>query len=192
MNHLIVYSHPNSTSFNRAILDTVVAESKLKGHNIQIRDLYALNFNPVLSSADLAAVEGGQVSDDIRIEQEFIRNADVITFIFPIWWTQMPALLKGYIDRVFSYGFAYTYTDRISEGLLKGKKVFVFNTQNTPEALYEAKGMYQSLKQTTDDGIFRFCGMTVMEHRFFAAVPWVTSHERAQMIEQVKRDIRIL
>ena len=107
MRHLVVTAHPNTKSFNHSVAQTYVATLEERKHRVQCRDLYATNFNPVMSARDLAALGHGRASKDIRDEQAAIRRADVLTFISPLWWSGFPAMLKGYFDRVFCAGFAY-------------------------------------------------------------------------------------
>lgn len=189
MNHLIVYAHPHEGSFNNAILDTAVNALKSKGHEVQVRDLNKLGFNPVLSSADTAALREGNPPADIKTEQEFLAKADCITFIYPIWWAGLPAIIKGYVDRTFSYGFAYQYN---SEGgidkLFAGKKGIIINTFGTPSDIYESIGMTNSLKQTSGSGIFEFCGVEVVEQFLFGGVTSVATDEtRKEMLAQVEK-----
>ncbi|WNS42876.1 NAD(P)H-dependent oxidoreductase [Paenibacillus sp. MMS20-IR301] len=188
MNHLIVYAHPHEGSFNHAILDTAVNALKSKGHEVHVRDLNKLGFNPVLTPADTAALREGNAPADIAAEQEFLTKADVITFIYPIWWAGLPAILKGYVDRTFSYGFAYQYNAQGGvDKLFTGKKGVLVNTYGTPGEIYEAIGMNASLKQTSDGGIFEFCGIEVVEHFLFGGVTTVaTDEDRAGMLNQVK------
>lgn len=95
MKHLIVYAHPNPASLNAHFKNTVMETLLAKGDEVLVRDLYAQNFNPVFSLADLQAQRTGSHSDDIKREQEYIAWADTITFVYPIWWTGLPAMLKG-------------------------------------------------------------------------------------------------
>lgn len=118
MNHLIVYAHPRKESFNHAIMETAVQGLQEKGHEVVVRDLYAMEFEPVISNSEIL----GGIGEDIEQEQEYLKWADVIIFIYPIWWTGLPAIVKGYIERVFTYGFAYRYVNGEQMGLLKGKK----------------------------------------------------------------------
>ena len=76
-----------------------------RNENVEVRDLYALKFDPVITENDISSAFQGNYSDDIKIEQEYIRNADKIILIFPIYSSSMPALMKGYIDRVLSQNF---------------------------------------------------------------------------------------
>jgi len=187
MKQLIVYSHPNPLSFNHGILDTLTKALQAKGDEVVVRHLYALKFDPVLKAADFEALHQGGVTDDVKAEQEQVRWADIMTFIYPVWWASMPAVTKGYIDRVFSHGFAYVYDANGPRGLLQGKKVMVISTQGAPEPYYAGNGMFQSMGQTIDDGIFRFCAMEVLGHRYFGEVPTTTPENRAKMLEEVAR-----
>ena len=132
MKHLIVYAHPYSESLNHSILDTTVNALKKNGHEVIVRDLYALDFQPVLKPEDTEAMKAGKTPDDIKTEQEFISEAEAITFIYPIWWTGLPAILKGYVDRVFHMGLLILLVKKVIIKLLKGKKGFIINTHGTP------------------------------------------------------------
>ncbi|ERI91872.1 flavodoxin-like protein [Clostridiales bacterium oral taxon 876 str. F0540] len=189
MKHLIVYAHPYSESFNHAILETTVNALKNNGHEVTVRDLYQLNFQPVLKAEDTAAMRDGRVPDDIKTEQEYIEKADAITLIYPIWWTGLPAILKGYIDRVFSYGFAYAVGNEGIIKLLKGKKGFIINTHGTSKEVYDANGMTAGLKVTSDTGIFDFTGIEPVEHLLFGSVPYVDDAARKDMLKTVENTI---
>lgn len=167
MNTLIIYAHPNPASFSNSIKDTFIESFKAKGHEVTLRDLYAMNFNPILSGNDLQEIHSGGMPSDIKAEQDLITKADNLVFVYPIWWAGLPAMVKGYIDRVLSYGFSYVATENGIEGLLKGKKVIIATPHGTPKAYYEPSGMWKSLSQTQDQGIFEFCGIEVSKHFFF-------------------------
>lgn len=167
MKQLIIYAHPNPKSLNSQFKDTLTKHLELMGSEVVVRDLYQLDFNPVLSLDDMAGQRAGIVSDDVKQEQEFISWADCITFIHPIWWTGLPAMMKGYIDRVFSYGFAYRYDNGIQKGLLVGKQVVIINTHGKSNAEYEEIGMDTALKLTSDKGIYAYSGLEIKKHFFF-------------------------
>lgn len=186
MKHLIVYSHPNPKSFNHAIKETFAEALKKKKHDVHIRDLYTLNFDPVLKASDFELLQKGRVTADVGAEQNEIKWADTITFIFPIWWTGLPARLKGYIDRVFSHGFAFVIDQNGVKGLLTGKKVLILNTTGTPQGMYEQSGMQKSMNQTMDTGIFEFCGMQVVAHKYFSGVTTNSPEERNAMLGEVE------
>ncbi|MCR3758859.1 NAD(P)H-dependent oxidoreductase [Clostridium felsineum] len=178
MNNLIIFAHPNPNSFCKGIVDRVVKTSEENSANVKVRDLYKLGFDSILKPSDFEDLQKGKVSEDIREEQENIKWADVITFVYPVWWAAFPAILKGYIDRVFSYGFAYKHEDGQANGLLKGKKVILICTTGSPSEAYAESGMHNSMKQVADAGIFKFCGIEDVRHTFFGAVPYVSDEMR--------------
>lgn len=189
MKHVIIYAHPNSESFNHAILETTVRALKNKGHEVIVRDLYEIDFQPVLKLQELAAIKAGQIPEDIKIEQDFIAEADAITFIFPIWWTGLPAIIKGYVDRVFSYGFAYAYSESGVNKLLQGKKGLIINTHGTPKEIYDQIGMTAALKITSDVGIFDFTGIEPVEHLLFGNVPRAGEAALKDILKQVEETV---
>ena len=168
MKHLIIYAHPNPQGLNGSLKQLVLKHLIENGHEVKVRDLYELNFNPVLSMENLQGqFMEEKVTEDITLEQEFISWADHITFIYPIWWMGMPAILKGYIDCIFSYGFAYRYDEGIQSGLLTGKQVSIINTHGRSQAYYEKIGMYDAFNLIFDKGTFNYCGMEVKDHIYF-------------------------
>ncbi len=167
MKHLVILGHPSTDSLNKVIHDEIAHLYKKHGHDITVRDLYSMNFNPVLSSKDIQAARSGKVLPDVKTEQDYIKKADVITFIYPLWWTAMPAIVKGYIDRVFSYGFAYAFTPGNDlKKLLKGKKVILINTHGMPADLYQKSGVYDAMNLLTEKHTFEFFGMEVLLHYY--------------------------
>ncbi|WP_028595629.1 NAD(P)H-dependent oxidoreductase [Paenibacillus assamensis] len=189
-NVLVISAHPNSDSFNHGVLDEAVSELQSLGHEIQIRDLYSLQFDPVMTVEDLANSKEGTARGDVLAEQELVQWADMLIVIYPLWWAGLPALLKGYIDRVFAYGFAYAMNDSGLQKLLTGKKALLITTMGNSEAHYRQVGMFEALQKTIDEGIFDFVGIQVLEHRYFESVPTVDDTTRANMLEHVKELIR--
>ncbi|MBS7232389.1 NAD(P)H-dependent oxidoreductase [Flavobacterium psychroterrae] len=167
MKNLIVYAHPNPASLNHFFKQTVFESLQKSGQEIVVRDLNQINFNPVLSLDDMHGQRMGQIANDVKTEQDFITWADRIIFIYPIWWTGMPAIMKGYIDRVFSYGFAYRYDQGVQKGLLTGKQTIIVNSHGKSNAEYVAIGMNKALVLTSDTGIFTYCGLEIEKHFYF-------------------------
>ena len=190
MSYLIVYAHPSPGSFNHAIMETITEELRHMGRGVKIRDLYQMGFNSVLKAEDFALLQRGSVAQDVKEEQELIRSAEVMIFVYPLWWAGMPAMLKGYIERVFTEGFAYRITDGGIAGLLAGKKVFLFTTMGASMEDYEGRGFFKSMGQITDTGIFALCGCEVMGHKYFPSVPYVTDSDRKGMLDEVKDLVR--
>lgn len=186
MKHLIIFSHPNPESFNNAIKKTYEEELTQAGHEVRVRDLYADKFDPVLKASDLEMIQKGSIARDVKQEQEHVEWADVITFIFPMWWQGPPAITRGYIDRVFCNGFAYLEGEKGVEGLLSNKKVIIFCTMAAPVDVYEKTGMLKSIKQILDEGICQFCGIKKVEQKYFGLVTSASDAERKKMLDEVR------
>ncbi|MEL0638784.1 NAD(P)H-dependent oxidoreductase [Marinomonas sp. TI.3.20] len=167
MKNLIILAHPIQNSLNHHLKNTLIKHLNLNGNEVRVRDLYKIDFNPVLSEEDIKKQREGTVSNKIKQEQEHILWADRIIFIYPIWWTGPPAIFKGYIDRVFSYGFAYCYEQGVQKGLLNGKQCSIINTHGKSHTEYEVIGMNKALSLTSDCGIFNYCGLNVKQHLYF-------------------------
>ncbi len=186
MKYLVIYTHPNPKSFNHAILETVIEELDHAGAEYEIRDLCAESFDPLLVNSDLEALQTGITSEDIALEQKMISEADMLILIFPVWWFNMPAILKGYMDRVFSEGFAFEITEKGVSGLLGGRRAAIFNTTGGTRDTYQNYGYGDAFRKCVCEGIFRFCGMEVILQHFLYAVPAVSTEEREKMLEEVR------
>ncbi|OCA77076.1 NAD(P)H dehydrogenase [Chryseobacterium artocarpi] len=186
MKHLIIYAHPNQDSLNAQVKQCIEEILKQYEHEVAVRDLYQLEFDPILSIEDMKGQRNGIVNKLIEKEQEYISWADVVTFIYPIWWTGMPAIMKGYIDRVFSYGFAYRYDQGIQKGLLTGKQAIILNTHGKSHEEYSAIGMDKALLLTSDKGIYTYCGFQIKEHFFFDKADRATPEAVAAWLSKIR------
>lgn len=191
MHILVVFVHPSPKCFNREILATVRDEVAAKGHVCVVRDLNAEKFNPVLSEADFESFNRGTAPKDVKKMQDAVQAADIVVFIHPVWWYGLPAILKGWIDRVFSYGFAYGHDSRGVKPLLFGKKAIVINTAGAAEgSAYNDNGFKDAMVRLTDQGIYNFVGLEVILRRMFFEVPAASDAERRDMLAVLKRDLQ--
>lgn len=186
MKNLIIYAHPNPASLNHFLKQTVVESLEESGQEIVVRDLNLIHFNPVFSLEDMNGQRMGQVADAVKTEQDFISWADRVIFIYPIWWTGMPAIIKGYIDRVFSYGFAYRYDQGIQKGLLTDKKTVIINSHGKSNEEYQMMGMDKALALTSDTGIFNYCGFEIQKHFYFDKADRASSERIFEWENQIK------
>ena len=186
MNILVIYAHPYNQSFNHAIKETIVMSANSTGNLVEVRDLYALDFDPVLRAEELVnSFKGNPVLADVAIEQNYIRWADMVVFVYPLWWAGMPAILRGYLDRVLSFGFAYTADENGTTGLLGDKQIIMINTIGATQHDYEANGMLKALETIANPGIFNFCGTAVKKYFQFCAIPSSTPEERQKILSEV-------
>ncbi|MCC8394700.1 NAD(P)H-dependent oxidoreductase [Paraburkholderia sp. MMS20-SJTR3] len=165
MNVLIVYAHPEPKSLNGSLKDFTVRHLERAGHTVQVSDLYAMNWKASLDANDSRerlngerfypsqeskhAFENGLQSEDIAREQDKLKWADAVIFQFPLWWFSMPALMKGWIERVYAYGLAYgvgehsdaRWGERYGEGKFAGKRAMLVVTTGGWESHYSARGI---------------------------------------------------
>ena len=191
MRHLVVAAHPSVRSFNHAVVEAYTSELIERGHRVECRDLYAADFNPILSARDLAAVARGKLAKDIKVEQAAIRRADVLTFISPLWWSGFPAMLKGYLDRVFCAGFAYVIKGEDYLPGLSGKKGAIITTSGATAKELKSGGTLRALRTIYDEGLMEFSGIEMVRHRYLNGIdPAMSRADGEQRLETVRRFVR--
>lgn len=186
MKHLLVLGHPNPESFCSSLTKELHDHLIAQGDEARIRNLYEIGFNPILSADDFSAFADNDTPDDIKIEQEYVKWADHIIFIYPVWWGGMPAILKGYVDRVLSEGFAYEYIGDSSAGLLKPRKGSVICTTGAPNSVY--KNVHNAMDVISKEVTFEFVGLVPYKQLYYGAVPSVTDEVRKSYIEDAKKE----
>ncbi|WP_179283348.1 NAD(P)H-dependent oxidoreductase [Bordetella genomosp. 9] len=189
MNVLIVYAHPEPRSLNGAIRDFSVERLRQAGHAVQVSDLYAMRWKAVVDRADNTAARtdarfdvsadseqayaNGTQSADIAGEQEKLKWADAVILQFPLWWFSMPAILKGWVDRVYACGYAYGvgehsdthWGDRYGEGILTGKRAMLVVTAGGWASHYAPRGINGAIDDILfpiQHGILFFPGFDVL------------------------------
>jgi NAD(P)H dehydrogenase (quinone) len=212
MHCLIVFAHPEPASFNAALRDVAVRELGRMGHSVTVSDLYRKGWNPALGPNDFVgersnahyldlsreqehAFATNGHSADVTAEQAKVSQADLVLFQFPVWWFSMPAILKGWVDRVFSRGFAYSAGRKYESGHFKGKRAMLCLTTGTASTLYEANGIDGDLHHVLwpiHNGILAYTGFTVLPP--FAA--WMPSRvsldERQTYLDSFAERLRSL
>ncbi|KPP58177.1 NAD(P)H dehydrogenase-like [Scleropages formosus] len=202
-NVLIVYAHQSATSFNAAALDTAVKTLQLQKCNVVVSDLYAMKFKASATAEDitgtlknpqnfqygeesLLAWQEGRLSADIVEEQQKVKEAELVVFQFPMYWFTVPAILKGWFDRVFTQGFAYTPEKMYTEGIFKDKKAILSFTTGSYESMCCPDGINGDINIALwplQNGILHYCGFQVLAPQIFWAVEHVTEEARQNMLE---------
>jgi NAD(P)H dehydrogenase (quinone) len=166
MNVLWILAHPEPRSLNGFLATRGRQALRAEGHSVEVSDLYAMGWNPVVDTASYAhdpaqrfhiapaakiAYDSGSVSADIRAEQDKTDRADTIVVQFPLWWFGMPAILKGWFDRVWHLGYAYGRRGPRGEwigygdGFLAGKRALAVVTMGGPAWFYWERGIHGSV-----------------------------------------------
>lgn len=182
MNVLIVYAHHESKSFNAAMKELAASVLTHQGHQVKVSDLYAMKFKSAADRHDFQPVSNAShinymleqrenakkdsFTMDIKEEQEKLKWADLVVFQFPIWWFSVPAILKGWFDRVLAAGVAWNFGMIYDKGLFRGKKAMLAVTTGGPKDLYSkdgahAAGIVEMLHPILHGTLF-FCGMDVL------------------------------
>ncbi|ALN71917.1 NAD(P)H-dependent oxidoreductase [Aureimonas sp. AU20] len=182
MNVLIVYAHPEPRSFNGALKDKATDVLSAAGHEVTVSDLYAMGFDPVTGPDDFIgeradpeflsipreqtrAIETETLAPNIVAEQEKLAAADLLILQFPVWWFGMPAIMKGWADRVFARGFAYLPGRKYDTGMFKGKLALVSATTGTSADTYAPDGIdgdILSVFWPIHNGLLRYSGFDVL------------------------------
>ncbi|MBI4930825.1 MAG: NAD(P)H-dependent oxidoreductase [Bacteroidetes bacterium] len=184
--YLIIYAHPDSKSFNYAMLKQVMSTLARKNIPYKVIDLYGINYNPVLSLEELK----GKISEQTIEFQKMIKKATNIIFIFPVWWFRAPAILEGFCDKVFTVGFAYHYKHLFGVyGMpirhLTDKRVTAFITHGAPA--FPVKTIYvNAVKYRFILGFLSFC-FNIFKCKIvqFWSVPFVGEEKRKNYLKKI-------
>lgn len=155
---LIIYAHPNKKGFCGEILNQTMSYMHVHKKDFELIDLYAINYDPRLADDEHYTSGGYHVSDENKEFQKKITEATHLIFIYPTWWQNMPAILKGFVDRVFTSRFAFRYKYNLPFGLLHGRRAAVITSAGGPRIYTRCIIGDRSMTVLVKD-VLRFCGM---------------------------------
>jgi NAD(P)H dehydrogenase (quinone) len=181
MKVLIVFAHPEPLSFNGAMFRRVIESLIGAGHEVEVSDLYAMQFDPVSGRhnfttvkdpnyfkpqmEEMYATEAKGFAEDIESEIQKIEWCDLMIWQFPLWWFGLPGILKGWVDRVFAMGRTYGGNRMYGGGVFKGKRALLSLTTGGPYASY-VKGGFQgdihAILRPIQRGMLQFVGFEVL------------------------------
>jgi len=185
MHALIVYAHPEPRSFNAAMRDCAVATLESMGWTVEVSDLHAMEFDPLPRRSDFlrpedpdffkyqaeqahAATLAGGFAADIQAEIGKLMRADLLILQFPLWWFSVPAILKGWIDRVFAMGVIYGGNIGFyNRGIFRGRRAMLAFTTGGPRAMYGDTGLNgraEVVLWPLQNGVLNFVGYDVLPH----------------------------
>lgn len=151
MHLYVVYAHPSKRSFTYEVLNSFLKGVKESGNTFEIGDLYKMNFKCELDisqyTREMSRTTLTPVPDDVNKEQKKIQRSDAITFIYPVWWSDCPGILKGWFDRVWTNGYAYFYDEKAGrKSFIAPKKALVICTAGHTVEYLEETGIAQSMR----------------------------------------------
>jgi NAD(P)H dehydrogenase (quinone) len=170
MRHALILAHPRRASFTGAVMQAYREAVKALGHDTIIRDLYAMDFDPCLKAAEIPGAPDYAVGADVLAEREQIGGCDVFALFYPLWLNAPPAMLKGYLDRVFGFGFAYGGEGHSFNPLLTGRRLISFTASGAPNAWVEKTGALEAVHILFDRYLAQLCGLTLLDHVHFGAI----------------------
>ena len=188
MQTAVIYAHPNPNSFNGAILNQVIKALEDGKHFYDVIDLYRDRFDPVLLFDEKKRRSDMNRDPETAEYRRIVKNADHLIFIYPLWWGGMPAIMKGFIDRVFAAGEAYTYQGKLPKGLLKARTASVYYTADAP-SWYLRFWQRDADWVTVKDVMLKFCGVRRVRRLLFAGVKDSSDGKRTQWLDRVYRSI---
>lgn len=209
MNILIIHAHPEPQSFTHALKDTAIEELKKLGHHVEVSDLYEMHFNPVTSEADFTergnpdylnyALEQRNASkhqalvSDIQTEVEKVQRADLLILNFPMYWMSMPAMLKGWIDRVFVSGIFYGGKRFYNHGGMAGKKAMLCFTLGGRDHMFSEGAIHGSIENILlpiQRGTLAYVGYEVLPPFIAYHVPYISNEAREQMLVDYRQHLQ--
>ncbi|MEO0920386.1 MAG: NAD(P)H-dependent oxidoreductase [Pseudomonadota bacterium] len=160
MHVLTVLDHPNPASLSAALARQFMKGAKAAGHTAELADLHAEGFDPRWTIADIEADGGANTPLDVLFEQERIARADAICLIFPVFWWGMPAMSKGWVDRVWSYGWAYDQLDDREKSMQKKRPGVLLVPAGANSDDSEDAGYVKALETAWMQGTFGYFGFS--------------------------------
>nr|WP_145404549.1 NAD(P)H-dependent oxidoreductase [Paenibacillus xylanexedens] len=181
---LIINGHPDPQSYCRALSTSYTEGARKSGASVELIDLSEIEFNPNLRYGYRQRTE---LEPDLLKAQELIRWADHLVFVYPMWWGTMPAVLKGFIDRIFLPGFAMRYRENsvLWDKLLKGKSAQLIVTSDTPR-LYNALVYGNAGHRLMKNNILKFSGVSPVRVTDISPVRNSTEAFRQKWLDKVK------
>jgi|LSQX01.3.fsa_nt_gb putative NADPH-quinone reductase len=191
MSALLIVGHPRPDSFNHAIARRAEQALLTLGHDVVAHDLQAEGFDAILPGCEEPA--DGAVDAAVAAHCRQLAEAEAIVIVHPNWWGMPPAVMKGWIDRVFRPGIAYRFLEGdggegVPQGLLRARAAVVLNTSNT-EAQREAEIFGDPLERIWRDCIFGLCGVTNVYRRTFGVICTSTPRQREAWLDEVEQII---
>lgn len=190
MKVLVVIGHqnPKHDSFCHALADAAIETLRADGHEVICHDLYAESFDAILPHGEV--LKGGELDPVVRRHCDELLAADGIVVVHPNWWAQVPAILKGWIDRVFRQGLVYGFgPGGTIIGNLAGKTALVLSTSNTPrEAELQLYG--DPLENWWRTCVFGFCGVTNFRRRNFESIVMSNPEQRQGWLQEAHKIVR--
>jgi NAD(P)H dehydrogenase (quinone) len=159
MHVLTILCHPKPTSFSHSVAERFNDGARSMGHTVEVADLYAERFDPIMTERDLQQFEGIAVPEEIQREQARIERAAALCLVYPIWWYGMPAMMKGWFDRVWSAGWAYRWQHDPEGSLLAARPCTLLIPLGASDNQLKRWGYRNEIEHLWRYGVLGYCGV---------------------------------
>ena len=166
----IILAHPAPRSFTRSMADAAAKALKRRGCEVLVRDLYRMDFDPRLSADEIPTPDGFAPRPDIVAERDRLKPMDGFVLFYPVWFNSPPAILKGYMERVFGMGFGYGMGRGGNEPLLTGKSLVSVSSSGAPKAWMVETGAWDAMRKLYDAHFGEVTGLKVLDHLHFGGI----------------------
>lgn len=185
--HVVILCHPDPRSFNAKVAQTYCDAVHARSHEAIVRDLYSINFNPVLQAKERPSSHKFVPMDDVVTELDALMGADVIMFVYPIWFGTPPAMLKGYVERVLGAGFGHCLMGEPNRtSVASGKHLVSITTSGRSSQWLESQGALVSLRNMFDSYLAKAFSMESHEHLHLSEIVENMTHQAIhQELERV-------
>jgi len=168
--HAVIFAHPNRQSFTASVADAYGTAVQALGHSMVQRDLYRMGFDPCLKAEELPTSGSFKPGDDVLQERELLKDCDVFALFYPFWLNAPPAIIKGYLERVFGFGFAYGGEGHSYNPLLKDRRLISFSSSGAPTSWIDQTGTFAAVQNLFDRYFAELCGLGLLQHVHFGSV----------------------
>lgn len=188
MKHAVIVAHPRRNSFTLAVAEAWAEAARAAGAEAVVRDLYRMGFDPLLHEDELPDHEGYAPRPDVVEERRVIGDADAFVLVYPLWFNATPAMLKGYLDRVFGLGFGYSpQSGGGNRPLLPGRLLVSFTSSGAPQHWVESSGAWAAMQAHFDRHLADVCGFEIAGRYNFGGVhAGIREDAVAQRLEEVR------
>lgn len=192
MKHAVIVAHPKAESFNLTMAEAYAAAAREIGHEVVTRDLYRIPFDPLLKASEIPAV-GFEAGDDVKAERALLKDVNVFCLVYPFWFNAPPAMMKGYIDRVFGMGFGFAPGAWGNDPLLEGRRMVSISSSGAPLHWVKETGAWDAVCNIFDGHFAAVCGMAVLDHLHFGdIVPGITEESVEDCAAEVRAGVQQL
>jgi NAD(P)H dehydrogenase (quinone) len=187
MKQAVIVAHPNLDSYTVSVANAYRESAEAAGGVVVFRDLYRMGFDPCLHAEEIPGSPNYRVREDVAGERALISDVEAFVLVYPLWLNAPPAILKGYIDRVFGFGFGFGAENSGLEPRLSGRKLLSITSSGAPRHWVVDTGALNAVRTLFDTHLAKVCGLAVLDHIHFGSItPTMTKEAVERNLNSVR------